>query len=213
MNKEYYDNSYNIDNSDAYEGTGSGWSEEGSKGYIMKCDGSTQIITQGKGGTLSEGGTCGYCPYDCSHMCEDPNLKGTLGQGHDRVNPGWGTGGGGGYFGGGSGAVNHCITGSGCGGSSYVSGHQNCTSVVADNLLGYRVNFVSSVHESGIKFLNPKMVSGEGEINEPNGDKATGHTGSGVTKITFISSIISLDERKTIKIVFSLHAVIFFAEK
>ena len=173
--------------SEVFVGTGSGGAEKGLNGYVTQAtENIDSPLTQAMGGTQQEGGMSGYCPSNCLYGCSD-QLQAKLGIGQDCCHSEWGTGGGGGYFGGGAGSVNHYIVGSGAGGSSYVSGHSNCTSVVGDDSVkGYYVNYDTSVHQSTLYFLRATMLSGDDPLIEPNGKSAKGHTGSGAARITFI---------------------------
>ena len=110
-------------------------------------------------------------------------LLGELGRGgHGYSDPstyGCATGGGGAGYRGGYHNIPHPspaeISHGGPGGSSYISGHPDCISP-----LGGRV------HHSGIKFLNPVMISGSESMPQPDGTYDVGHKGSGVAKITIL---------------------------
>lgn len=106
---------------------------------------------------------------------------------------GGGCGGGGGYYGGGGGA---CVNGGG-GGSSFISGHNGSNAL---NEIG--IHSGDSTHISGKIFFNTIMIDGSGkawkdtvidfmQMPKPDGtlyDWASGHTGNGFAKITYISS-------------------------
>ena len=95
----------------------------------------------------------------------------------------FGGGGGSGYFGGASGAgVTHRY-GAGAGGSSFVSGYDGCHAFASKDA---DKPSTSSIHYSGIVFINPKINSGSEQFLSPEGKQETGHKGDGAIKITLI---------------------------
>ena len=170
---------------------GHGGSVEGGEGYVLRISDPPQI-NLAKGGSQNEGGLSGFCsnsPNGCTFGCTDKNNRAKLGIGANAQHYKYSSAGGGGYFGGGAGAVTADVVGSGAGGSSYVSGHPLCSSIVPDNSnnLGYYVRHETSVHHSHIELLEPIMIGGNETIIEPNGSSVRGHTGPGYARITILN--------------------------
>lgn len=107
----------------------------------------------------------------------------------------WGSGGGGGYYGGayGCGAA-------GSGGSSFISGHSGCDAIDENSTENNIIHTGQSIHYSKYKFTDTVMIDGAGckwtnELtNECSGMPShdgkslmTGNTGNGYAKITLIS--------------------------
>ena len=175
----YYENTYEY---------GNGGSQEGGSGYLIR-NSDVPHITIASGGSQKEGGLSGYCTSHCEgNYPINMNYRGKLGIGADAQNSKYTTGGGGGYFGGGAGGVTDYVVGSGVGGSSYVSGHPKCSSIVPNHSsdIGYDVDESSSIHHSGIEFYMPTMISGNENMVEPNGAISIGHSGPGYAKITIL---------------------------
>ena len=112
------------------------------------------------------------------------------------LNGGSSGGGGGGYYGGGHFDISKmtdivysvCEVG-GAGGSSFVSGCENCNAV---KRLPIEVNEHSGKpnHYSGLIFSDIKMKSGQEEFSKSSGvGTENGHSGNGAIVITFLSSI------------------------
>lgn len=90
-------------------------------------------------------------------------------------------GAGGGYFGG--------YTGTGCGhggggGSSYVSGCENCVGITEDSTVKEITPSDTSVHYSSFAFEKITMLSGTESMPNPNGGYMTGNNGNGYVIIT-----------------------------
>ena len=100
------------------------------------------------------------------------------------------SGGGSGYFGGGSGGVSPNNLGVGAGGSSYVSGYENCSSVEHINDDG-EFSFKDGFHISGYFFTNLKMKTGNQNFLSPDGKEEIGHFGDGAIKITTLKLYIN----------------------
>ena len=117
-----------------------------------------------------------------------------------------GGGGGSGYFGGGKGGG--CRP-SGAGGSSFVSGHEDCIAINIPNSDGTFTMSTTSIHYSNLFFYNPIMKDGKSSFLSPNHTKETGHTGNGAIKITILSiNINSKFHKNSFLIVFTLIFII-----
>ena len=90
-------------------------------------------------------------------------------------------GAGGGYYGGYSGTG--CSHGGG-GGSSFVSGCEDCVAITEDSLEDAVVAANSNVHYSNYVFDKITMLSGEESMPSPNGGYQTGNNGNGKVIIT-----------------------------
>ena len=138
----------------------------------------------GGGGTQTSGGTVTNGGYGATN--------GSFGTGS--VGSSIGGGGGGGYYGGAGGVRSGPQDGSGGGGSSFISGHLGCDAINASGTHTGQPN-----HYSGLVFTNTIMIDGQGynwtnakgsyvgQI-QPDGTTATGHTGNGYARITFIGT-------------------------
>ena len=119
---------------------------------------------------------------------------GSFGIGGNGISTDGGSGGGGGYYGGGG--SNVCS--GGAGGSSFISGHDGCDAISDDSTSTSIVHTGQSNHYSGIVFTNTIMIDGKGckwtnSITsdcsgqpQPDGTTATGHSGNGHAKITYL---------------------------
>ena len=87
--------------------------------------------------------------------------------------------GGGGHYGGGT----PDYGGGGSGGSSFVSGHPLCNSVKNSTAISASG---SSVHFSGLKFSNPKMIAGSSTMPLPTGGDGTWSASNGRFKLTIV---------------------------
>ena len=105
-----------------------------------------------------------------------------------------GAGGGGGYYGGGGG----CGTSAG-GGSSFISGYSGCNAIAEASTESNVVHTNQPNHYSGKVFTNGVMRDGKGctwasgsaagcgaKQVQPNGTNATGHSGNGYARITYL---------------------------
>ena len=134
----------------------------GSAGILEGLDGSqaklndATTITLAKGGEQTIGGEGGQGSSN--------GEKGKFGEGGDgSVGNTNGNGGGGGYFGGGGSATGKRITGSGAGGSSYISGFPGCKAILKnanETNLSSESFSESSIHYSGLYFLGIDAKSG-----------------------------------------------------
>ena len=116
-----------------------------------------------------------------------------------------GAGGGSGYYGGSGGVSN----GSGSGGSSYISGHTGCVGIKSETDQTPKTGCTTgttdnscSIHYSGKKFTNTKMIDGSGhrwlnvkgekeQMPNPSGNSyqlGKGHSGNGYARITYIGN-------------------------
>lgn len=99
-------------------------------------------------------------------------------------------GGAGGYYGSRSGRCNpdnwRIPSGAG-GGSSYVSGCNECNSILEKSTEDNVIHTDNSIHYSGLKFDNIEMKSGNQKMPNPrNGKTMIGNDGDGFAKITFL---------------------------
>ena len=111
----------------------------------------------------------------------------------------YGTGGGSGYYGGGSGRATDNNVDSGAGGSSFISGHNGCDAIKEESTENNIIHTGQSIHYSGLYFTNTLMIDGEGyrwtdkkeeQIGMPShsdNSTITGNTGNGYARITLIS--------------------------
>jgi hypothetical protein len=139
----------------------------GENGLNANCnrDAGTGYVNA-SGGEQRKGGKAG-----CGNLACGSNGK--FGEGGTAVKPPrydpWpSSGGGGGYFGGGSGGVHGCHLGSGAGGSSFVSGHKNCSSV-SSSYSPSNEQFLGHVHYSGIVFHDIFYKNGNEQFESPTG--------------------------------------------
>ena len=106
------------------------------------------------------------------------------------------SGGGSGYYGGGSSAH----TQSAGGGSSFISGHNGCDAITESSTSSNIIHTGQSIHYSGYKFMDTKMIDGEGykwttikgrytgmPTFDGTGTK-TGNEGAGYAKITLVQT-------------------------
>ena len=131
----------------------------GRKGQRYILSGITLVITNANGGNQEAGGIGGYGPSSESsgNFINNKELNGSFGIGGSAY---YGSGGGGGgYFGGGAGKTNYAQVGAGAGGSSYISGHDGCRSVIK-NSPSFETSS-SDIHYSNIHFFNTRMSDGE----------------------------------------------------
>ena len=75
---------------------------------------------------------------------------------------GYGTGGGSGYYGGGTGGDTFCNVSSGAGGSSFISGHNGCDAIKKESTEDNIIHTGGSIHYSGLYFTNTVMIDGNG---------------------------------------------------
>ena len=107
--------------------------------------------------------------------------------------------GGGGYYSGGNGYRGDSITGTGAGGSSFVSGHDGCDAIKEKSTENNIIHTGQSIHYSGLYFTNTIMIDGAGYnwttekekyVGMPTHDGKDimdGNKGNGYAKITLIS--------------------------
>lgn len=110
----------------------------------------------------------------------------------------YGTGGGSGYYGGGTGGSTPCNVSSGAGGSSFISGHNGCDAIKKESTEDNIIHTGQSIHYSGLYFTNTVMIDGNGYnwtsekgdyIGMPSHDESTkmvGNLGNGYAKITLL---------------------------
>ena len=173
---------------------GSGGGLNGSVGNIKSCDDSldmNHIIATA--GTQNKGGLgCQNCR----------KASGNTGNGYfgysTIIGYGYGTGGGSGYYGGGTGGDTSCNVSSGAGGSSFISGHNGCNAIKEESTKDNIIHTGQSIHYSGLYFADTVMIDGEGYkwttekgsyTGMPTHDGTgtmKGNTGNGYAKITYI---------------------------
>ena len=111
-----------------------------------------------------------------------PGQSGSFGRGGDSQTNNWaGSGGGGGYYGG-AGSAYACSYTSG--GSSYISGHNGCSSIEEESTIINIIHNGSAYHYSGKYFVNTEMKSAQ-------------RSGNGYAKITLQSVIVKDSLEKT----------------
>lgn len=110
----------------------------------------------------------------------------------------YGTGGGSGYYGGGSGISTPDNVSSGAGGSSFISGHNGCDAIKKESTEDNIIHTGESIHYSGLYFTNTVMIDGNGyNWTNEKGDylkmpshvdntTMTGNHGNGFARITMI---------------------------
>ena len=110
----------------------------------------------------------------------------------------YGTGGGAGYYGGGSGLSTYANVSSGAGGSSFISGHNGCDAIKKESTEDNIIHTGESIHYSGLYFTNTVMIDGNGYnwttekgnfLKMPShvdNTTMTGNHGNGFARITMI---------------------------
>lgn len=190
----------------------------GSGGGLIGYDGSvvqkeSVTLTPAKGGNQLNGGTRAGGSND--DLIGNDGKFGIGGNSNLFVND-WiyVSGGGSGYYGGGTGDALAGVVGSAAGGSSYISGHTGCVAIESSSSTNPRKGTnnsncttgssdnLCSIHYSGRKFIDTLMIDGDGykwtnvkgsqqQMPNPNGgyyEIGQGHSGNGVAKITYIGS-------------------------
>lgn len=168
---------------------GHGGGLSGSPGS-SKC-GTFSLNTASYPGTQYSGGAAG------THSNYPAVEAGSFGKGGSGIpgNADGGGGGGGGYFGGG-GTPYVC---DGSGGSSYISGHPGCRSVIGPTSTTTSDN---TIHYSGMQFLSPLTIAGNNEMPLPSltYKRGIGNDGSGAIRITILNNYSCRISRKTTSI-------------
>ena len=155
--------------------TGHGGGLEGISGQYIGC-GKYTIAAGSTGGNQTQGGKGGF---DVNHGLGQSGRFGYGGNGFsDRDSA---AGGGGGYFGGGG--ITYVCSASG--GSSYISGYEGCWSVPNETA---EVTINESVHYSGFKFTEGKMIPGNNTMPLPSlrYEEGIGNDGPGAIRITLL---------------------------
>jgi hypothetical protein len=119
--------------------------------YLTACP-TADTISSSEGANVSVGGSGGQCITHRGGSCSINyhGHSGGFGFGGSATDDYYGSGGGSGYFGGGGGAVSYCLTGSGAGGSSYISGYKGFHTFTIEN--GALKDTNSENHTSGLIF-------------------------------------------------------------
>ena len=127
--------------------------ESSSYSQCYQC--TNKAYTKAGGGEQQNGGNAGGSSGGFGN-------QGSFGRGADsNIVSDWpSSGGGSGYFGGGSGGISTDCLGTGAGGSSFVSGCNGCSAVTEDYSLSNQ-KFSGNVHYSGYVFSNIVMKSGD----------------------------------------------------
>ena len=157
---------------------GSDSKDQGGPGGSLKGYNSTQ--NKGKGGTQTFGGI----GIENGKFGKGGGENRTIGLEQYHLGT---SGGGSGYFGGGT----SDDYGSG-GGSCYISGHEGCVSVIKESKMdniSFKTQGDISIHYSGFKFERTVIVDGKHEMKSPNGTFEIGHLGNGFVRITTIFDI------------------------
>lgn len=95
------------------------------------------------------------------------------------------TGAGGGYYGGSASQTIGYSVFSGAGGSSFISGNILCNAITESSTQTSIIHTGSFLHYSGRYFIFSKMLAGNENMPNPNGnDMIIGNTGNGCVKIT-----------------------------
>lgn len=141
----------------------------------------------------SAGGPAGSIEayYTFENMSGGSQIIGELGRGgigySNGIRPGSATGGGGSGYRGGFQTIPvpppFTINRGGPGGSSYISGHDECISP-----------FGGKIHHSKIFFTDTLMIPGNMTMPQPNGEYLQGHSGHGCARITLIDHLDTIDE-------------------
>ena len=92
------------------------------------------------------------------------------------------SGGGSGYYGGGTGTEIQCC-GAG-GGSSFISGYEGCDAINESSTEFNIVHTGQKIHYSGIFFTDPVMIKGGTVMPQPNGPDSIGYDGFGAARIS-----------------------------
>lgn len=144
----------------------------------------------GEGATQLSGGKVSA---NCKYASNYGGGSVTGGFGYGGSNNDVSTGGGSGYYGG-SRSGHVCSAG---GGSSYISGHAGCDAIAESSTSSSIVHTGQPNHYTGIVFTNTEIIDGQGYAwtntrgsyvgqIQPNGTTATGHSGNGYARITYI---------------------------
>ena len=189
----------------AYHGstyTGSGGDAGGLVGYETTNSGSDTMANFrfGYGGTQTRAGFCKNTHQNYNAAFTNEDSYGGFGFGGDAVYETTNnktSGGGGGYYGGGAGMW---AGGVGGGGSSYISGHEGCSSFDDVESFDDLIHNGNSNHYTGKYFTNTVMIDGKGYSwsnvvsNETQGmprynsdSTMIGNTGDGYARITLIT--------------------------
>jgi hypothetical protein len=175
---------------------GGGGGEDGQNNGIVRLGGNAGGLT-GNAGENGGGGATQVTGGTANGSGATAGQFGSGGKGGYRYNSSrfFGAGGGGGFYGGGGGGQQTSNRKAGGGGSSYISGFTGsvavtsasdstpkagCTTGTTDNSC--------SVHYSGWVFDDTSMLAGGDIIARPNGRQATGNSGNGYARISFVVS-------------------------
>lgn len=146
----------------------------------------TYDVTNPSPGTQTKGGLG-------SVSTQDPNFGGTDGQFGIGGSPRywkWGTGSGGGYYGGGGSGFVSCYVFSASSGSSFVSGFYGCNAIDETYSKANPLHTNQPVHYSNIKFNHALIISGDRPIPSIDDENSytIGHVGPGFARITKVEA-------------------------
>lgn len=162
---------------------GAGGGLAGYNGQIQSYD-ESYIHNAASGGTQISGGA-GISRSQFGYSVKNPIQN-------------YGTGGGSGYYGGGSGHATDNNVDSGAGGSSFISGHNGCDAIKKESTEDNIIHTGGSIHYSGLYFTNTIMIDGNGYnwtakkddyLKMPShidNTEMTGNHGNGFARITMI---------------------------
>ena len=102
------------------------------------------------------------------------------------------SGGGSGYYGGGSGGIQVNVVMTGASGSSFISGYDGCDAISENSTESNIIHTGQSIHYSGIYFENPEMIAGNSNVPTYDGnDTMVGNSGNGHAKITYVGQYLN----------------------
>lgn len=184
-------NNRNFEIDDYWYGAGNG----GAGGSLIGINGESPASTHtnpetgltygwnyGTGGTQTKGGSQITNDTQYSEILTDSwKSVGQFGYAQQYQNQ---TGGGSGYYGGGS--TGHGGAG---GGSSFISGYDGCDAISIDSTENNIIHTGQSIHYSGYKFTETKMIAGNSSMPTHDGSSTMiGNSGNGYAKITLVST-------------------------
>ena len=115
---------------------------------------------------------------------DDGTFKGAFGYANQEGNDSYGSGGGGGWYGGCRGYGN-----GGSGGSSFISGHTGCNAINPSTGAHLGASTTMTINNVNYRFTNTVMKAGNESMPSPSGETETGHSGNGYCIITYHPAI------------------------
>ena len=104
---------------------------------------------------------------------------GSFGYANQDGNDSYGSGGGGGWYGGSRGYGN-----GGSGGSSFISGHTGCNAINPSTGAHLGASTTMTINNVNYRFTSTSMKAGNASQTKPGGGTETGHSGNGYARIT-----------------------------